>query len=123
MSIVGQLLVVVVFSRPVMSDSFATPWTVVLQVPLSTGFPRQEYWSELPFPSPGDLPDPGVEPFSLALSGLFFTAEPPGKLQDRHIHISIHVDPSICMYNTDRCRKQVGINTSPAVSWFLSEGA
>ena len=105
MSIVGQLLVVVVFSRPVMSDSFATPWTVVLQVPLSTGFPRQEYWSELPFPSPGDLPDPGVEPLSLALWGLFFTAEPPGKLQDRHIHIYIHVHPSICMYNTDRCRK------------------
>ena len=69
MSIVGQLLVVVVFSRPVMSDSFATPWTVVLQVPLSTGFPRQEYWSELPFPSPEDLPNPGIESESSALAG------------------------------------------------------
>ena len=47
-----------------MSDSFETPWTVALQAPLSMGFPRQEYWSGLPFPSPGDLRDPGVEPTS-----------------------------------------------------------
>ena len=47
-----------------MSNSFATPWTVALQAPLSMGFPRQEYWSGLPFPSPGDLPDPGIEPRS-----------------------------------------------------------
>ena len=43
------------------------------------GFPRQEYWSGLPFPSPGDLPHPGIEPESPALAGGFFTAEPPGK--------------------------------------------
>ena len=42
------------------------------------GFPRQEYWSGLPFLSPGDLPDPGIEPLSSALAGGFFTAEPPG---------------------------------------------
>ena len=42
-------------------------------------FPRQEYWSGLPFPPPGDLPDPGIEPMSPALAGRFFTAEPPGK--------------------------------------------
>ena len=41
-------------------------------------FPRQEYWSGLPFPSPGDLPDPGIEPTSPALAGRFFTIEPPG---------------------------------------------
>ena len=46
---------------------FATPWTVAYQAPLSMGFPRQEYCSGLPFPSPGDLPDPGVEPRSPAL--------------------------------------------------------
>ena len=56
-----------------------TPWTVVHQAPLSMGFPRQEYWSGLPFPSPGDLPDPGIEPASPALAGRFSTAEPPGK--------------------------------------------
>ena len=46
------------------------------QAPLSMGFPRQEYWSGLPFPSPGDLPNPGMEPASPALAGRFFTTEP-----------------------------------------------
>ena len=49
-----------------MSDSLASPWTVAHQAPLSMGFPRQEYWSELPFPSPGDLPDPEFKPTSPA---------------------------------------------------------
>ena len=43
-------------------SNFATPWTVAHQVPLSLGFSRQEYWSGLPFPPPGDIPDPGIEP-------------------------------------------------------------
>ena len=47
--------------------TLATPWTVARQAPLSMGFSRQEYWSGLPFPSPGDLPDPGIEPWSPAL--------------------------------------------------------
>ena len=67
------------FSRSVMFDSFATPWTVVCQGPVSMGFPRQEYWSGLPFLSPGGFPDPGIEPLSPALAGGFFTTEPPGK--------------------------------------------
>ena len=61
-----------------------TLWTVAHQAPLSMGFPRQEYWSGLPFPSPGDLSDPGIEPTSLvlpALAGRFFTTAPPGKPQ------------------------------------------
>ena len=58
---------------------FATPGTVAHQVPLSTGFPRQEYWSGLPFPSPGDLLNPGIKPASPALAGGFFTTVPPGK--------------------------------------------
>ena len=60
-----------------------TPWTVALQVPLSMGFSRQEYWSGLPFSSPGDLPDPGIEPTSLpspVLAGGFFTSAPPERL-------------------------------------------
>jgi len=56
-----------------------TPWTVALQAPLPRGFPRQEYWSGLSFPSPGDLPDPRIEPPSPALAGRFFTTGPPGK--------------------------------------------
>ena len=61
---------------------FATPWTVACQVPLSLGFPRQEYWSRLPFPPPKDFFTQGSEPESLAspaLAGRFFTIEPPGK--------------------------------------------
>ena len=55
---------------------FATAWTVACQVPLSMGFPRQEYWKELPFPSPGNLPNSGIEHASPALAGGFFTTEP-----------------------------------------------
>ena len=47
--------------------TLVTPWTVACQAPLSMGFSRQEYWSGLPFPSPGDLPNPGTEPRSPAL--------------------------------------------------------
>ena len=52
---------------------------VTCQAPLSMGFPRQEYWSGLPFPSPGDLPSPGVEPTSPELAREFFATAPPGK--------------------------------------------
>ena len=62
---------------------FATPWTVAHQS-LSMGFPRQEYWSGLPFPSPRDLPNPGTEPISPVLAGVFFISEPPRKLQLSH---------------------------------------
>ena len=58
---------------------FATPWTVAHQAPLYIEFFRQEDCSGLPFPSPGDLPDPGIKPMSPALAGRFFTTEPPGK--------------------------------------------
>ena len=68
------------FSRSVVSDS-AIPRTVAHQAPLSMGFSRQEYWSGLPFPSPGDLPDPGIEAGFPALTGGFFTTEPPGTTQ------------------------------------------
>ena len=61
-----------------MSDSFVNPWTVAHQAPLSMGFPKQKYWSGLPFPPPGDLPDPGIEAAPPALAGRFLTAEPPG---------------------------------------------
>ena len=58
---------------------FATPLTVAYQASASMGFSRQEHWSGLPFPSPGDLPDPGIEPRSPALQTDALTAEPPGK--------------------------------------------
>ena len=64
-----------------MSDSFEITWAVAHQAALSMGFPLQEYWSELPFPPSGDLPDPGGEPQSscFSVAGRFFAAEPPGK--------------------------------------------
>ena len=58
---------------------FSNPWSVAPQAPLSMGFSRQEYWSELPFPSPGDLLDPGIEPRSPALEADALTSLPPGK--------------------------------------------
>ena len=59
----------------------STPWSVTLQAPLSVGFPRQEYWSGLPFPSLGDPPDPGIKPMSLESPALqaVSTTGPPGK--------------------------------------------
>ena len=64
-----------------MSDSFAAPWTEAYQAPLSMGFPRQEYCSGLPFPSPGDPPDPGTEPGSPALQANSLLSEPLGDIQ------------------------------------------
>ena len=63
-------------SRLVVSNSFVSQWTVACQAPLFMEFPRQEYWSGLPFPSPGDLSHSGIEPVSLssAMAGRFFTS-------------------------------------------------
>ena len=64
---------------------FAIPWTVVYQAPLSMGFSRQEYWSELPFFSPGDLPNPGIESGSPALHVDSLLSEPPGKPKNTRV--------------------------------------
>ena len=69
------MVVVVWLLCPTLCD----PMTVVHQVPLPMGFPKQEYWSGMPLPSPGELPKPGFKLASLALAGRFFTTEPPGK--------------------------------------------
>ena len=58
---------------------FVTPWTIDCRVPLFMEFPRQEDWSGLPIPPPGDFPNWGIKPGSPALAGKFFTTEPPGK--------------------------------------------
>ena len=58
---------------------FVIPWTVACQAPPSMGFSRQEYWSGVPFPSPGDLPDPGIEPWSPVCQADALTSESPGK--------------------------------------------
>ena len=74
---------IAVVSRSVVSDS-ATPWTVH-QVPLSMEFSRQEYWSGLPFPSPGDLPHPGIKSRSPALQVDSLPSEPPGKPKNTRV--------------------------------------
>ena len=64
-----------------MFNPFSTPWTAAHQAPLSMGLPKSEYWSGLPFPFPGNLPDPGIKLAYPALAGRFFTTESPGKPQ------------------------------------------
>ena len=66
---------------------FTTPWTVAYWAPPSMGFSRQEYWSGLPFPSPGELPDPGIEPRSPTLQADALTSEPPKATKHRRLHI------------------------------------
>ena len=77
------------FSHSVMSN-LVTPWTLARQIPLSMEFSMEEYWSGLPFPSPGDLPNPGIEPPSPvfpALTGRFFITVPPGKSQSINLSV------------------------------------
>ena len=76
---------------------FATPWTVAHQAPPSMGFSRQEYRSGLPFPSPGDLPDPGIEPWSPAFQADTLTSEPRGK---NHSVMSDSATPWIVAYQS-----------------------
>ena len=75
------------------------------------GFSRQEYWSGLPFPSPGDFPDPGIEPMSPALVGEFFTTEPPGK--PRHL---------VLLFIYDSGRREVRLGYIQEQTWYLSLG-
>ena len=101
-------MLLLLLSHSVVSAYSVTPWTVARQAPLSTGFPRQEYWSGLPFPFPGDFSDPGTEPASPAVAGRFFTAEPLGKpihmLTLMHIRLrtkSVNLMGSIRLQRTD----------------------
>ena len=71
-------------------SSSATANTVAIQAPLPTRFPKQEYWSGLPFPSPGDLCSPGIEPRSPALQADSLLTEPPGK-QKKWNHYAVHL--------------------------------
>ena len=80
-----QVWLSLLFSLWVISNSVVTPWTVVHQPAPSMAFPRQEYWSGLPFPYPGDLPNPGIKPTSPALTGGFFTPEPPEEATNMNI--------------------------------------
>ena len=76
-----------------------TPWTVAHQAPLSMGFPSQEYWNGLPFPSPGDLPDPKIKPISLVFFALqvdSLPTEPSGKSCFKYVYIYVNPNLLIC---------------------------
>ena len=84
-----SVTLMVYFSKPVgvqllsCVHLFVIPWTVACQDPLSMGFSRQEYWSGLSFPSPGDLPNPGIESMSPALPADSLMSKPPGRPTER----------------------------------------
>jgi len=82
-----------------LSNSFATTWTIARQAPLCMGFSRQEHWSGLPFPPPGDFPDPGIEPSSPALADVFFTTEPPRKPSFRYSDRNINTYNLLYIYS------------------------
>ena len=90
---------------------FATPWTVAYHAPPSVGFSRQEYWSGLPFPSPGDLPNPGIEPGSPALQADALPSKPSGKL--RHIQM---LSPRATAKDPRRSQREADRDPSPAGS-------
>ena len=83
-------------AKPLSRARFSvTPWTGACQAPLSMGFSRQEYWSGLPFPPPGDLPAPGVEPESLmspARAGSYFTPVPPNSEAHTYICVCVYIE-------------------------------
>ena len=91
---------------------FADPWTVARQAPLSMGYPMQEYWSGLPFPSPEDLPDPGIKPESLAspaLAGGFFTTSATWEAQSCYFCCSVAQScPTVC--NPVDCLHQASLS-------------
>ena len=97
----------------VMSDSFATIWTVARQAPPSMGFSRQEYWSGVPFPSPGDLPDPGIKPRCPALQADSLPFEPPGKP-------STHVN-SIVIHKSQKAKQHKCLSMNKVVNktWYI----
>ena len=92
-----------VLSRSSRVQLFATPWMVAHQAPLSMGFFRQKYWSRLPIPSPGDLPDPRIEPASPSLASGFFTNVPLGKPMWYmsafiYMYVCVHIHMYVCMH-------------------------
>ena len=85
-------ILLLLFSCKDMSDPLKTSWIIARQAPLSMGFPRQEYWNGLPFPSLGNLPNTRIKPMSPALAGRSFTTRPPGTL-----HICVCVCVCVCV--------------------------
>ena len=105
--------VIFVVSRSVVSNSFATPWTVAHQAPPSKKFPRREYWNRLPFPSPRDLPNPHSKPASPALVGRFFTTEPPGKLKNTGVGCHFFLQKIFLTQGSNLCLLHCQVDSLP----------
>ena len=88
---------------------FAILKTVACQAPLSLGFPSQEYWSGLPFPPPGDLPDPAIKPASPAVTGGFFAAVPPGKSRRWRHTQNMNFDQNVIVTEIEFGAKDMGL--------------
>ena len=105
-----------------MPNSFVIPWTVAHRAPLSLGFPRQEYWSGLSFPSPRDLSYPGIELTSPAVASRFFTTESTGKSYVFFGKVSIQVFCPFfwldCLFSWHRAVQAVCIFWILPSSWF-----
>ena len=93
---------------------FVTPCTVACQAPLSIGFSRQGYWSGLPFPFPGDLPDPGIEPWSPALQADSLPPEPPGKPPTPFSSMPFYLSVDSCNHHHSQDSEQLHERCSPA---------
>ena len=95
------------------------PHGLARQASLSVGFPRQEYWSGLPFFSPGDLPNPGIKPTSPALAGGLFTTEPPGKPSTSLTHSLTRLGDPIVWRLYCSIPALLGSSTFPSTQWIL----
>ena len=104
-----------------MSDPFVTPCTTALQAPPSMGFPKQEYWSGLPFPSPGDLHDPRIKPVSSAWQADSFTTEPPWKPSQTYTYYA-NLSPILHMKKIKHRQQSMQLETHRWVwqSWYLN---
>ena len=107
---------------------FATPWTVTHQAPPSMGFSRQEYWSGLPFPSPGDLPDPGIKPGSPTLQADTLTSEPPGVKHVLWNHTVEFVNkstqnPPLDSFYWSSFAEELTLGDLPKITQFVSDRA
>ena len=105
---------------------FATPWTAAYQAPLSMGFSKQECWSGLPFPSAGDLPDPGIEPGSPTLQEDALPSEPPGKpvlvcIGTCTIFVIISYLPFMCQKKNNKktCRESKEVQNIVLLLWIF----
>ena len=99
---------------------FEAQWTVAYQAPPSMGFSRQEYWSGLPFPSPGDLPDPGIEPRFPSLEADALTSEPPGAKGKPGLNKGEDCCPCITLHIPLFLYVQLGVYKLPLkIKWVL----